>query len=77
VTQPPDDPLRGAERQMAEHEVEMKNRLVDSVAARVSRGMTNEAAMREAVEEMIRENPELRDLAERLAVMRQFRSGGQ
>lgn len=67
--------LAGAEREMAEDEVGLFRELMAAVVARVpaSEELTEEEMQRE-IEALIAERPELREVAERLAVRTQFRS---
>lgn len=66
--------LAGAEREMAEDEVGLYRELMAAVVARVpaSEELTEEEIQRE-IEALIAERPELREVAERLAVRAQFR----
>jgi hypothetical protein len=80
MSEQPDDPsaaeiLAGAEREMAEDEVGFFRELMAAVVARVpaSEELTEEEMQRE-IEALIAERPELREVAERLAVRTQFRS---
>ena len=67
--------LAGAEREMAEDELELFRELMEAAAGRVSASeeMTEEE-MRREIEALIAERPDLREVAERLAVRTQFRS---
>jgi len=67
--------LAGAEREMAEDEIELFRELMAAVVARVpaSEELTKEEMQRE-IEALIAERPELREVAERLVVRTQFRS---
>jgi hypothetical protein len=83
MTERPDDPsaaeiLVGAEREMAEDEVALMGELMAAAAARVppSEEMTEEE-MRRQIEELIAERPDLREVAERLAIRTQFHAQGE
>ena len=80
MAEQPEDPsaaevLAGAEREMAEDELELFRELMAAAARRVSPSeeMTEEE-MRREIEALIAERPDLREVAERLAVRTQFRS---
>ena len=80
MSEQPDGPsaaevLAGAEREMAEDEVGLFRELMAAVVARVpaSEELTEKEMQRE-IEALIAERPELREVAERLAVRTQFRS---
>lgn len=74
--------LRAAEKEMAEHEVELFMRLFDAITKRVSIPETEDEMLtmdeiRAVFEQALEEDPELRELAERSAVLQQFRRQGQ
>jgi hypothetical protein len=80
VVEQPEEPsaadvLAGAEREMAEDELGLFRELMAAAAARVSGSEElTEEEMRTEIEALIAQRPELREVAERLAVRTQFRS---
>lgn len=78
VEQPPEEPsaaevLAGAEREMVEDELGLFRELMAAAAARVSGSEElTEEEMRREIEALIAERPELREVAERLAVRTSF-----
>jgi hypothetical protein len=81
-----DDPLRDAERQMAEHETALISTLFGRLSARLGLAaavdreeLVTEAEIRAAFEQLVSEDPETLELVQRLAVLQRFReppSGG-
>lgn len=70
--------LAGAEREMVDDEVDLFRTLMAAVSERLSpSGEITEEDMQVEIEALIAERPELREIAERLAVRSQFRSQDQ
>jgi hypothetical protein len=73
------DPLDAAELEMAQHEVAMLDQLFDAAFRRLGLGdvdreeLLTEAEIRAAFKQLLREDPEALELAERLGVLKQFR----
>jgi hypothetical protein len=75
---PPDDPIYDAERQMIEHELGLYRRLMSKHVARMPLDFDhppNDDEIKARLEELIAEDPEALDIAERLSVMMRFRRG--
>jgi hypothetical protein len=64
--------LAEAECQMAEHEVDLFNRLLEGVAAYVPKDLSADER-RHVIEGLAGANPELREVAQRLAILQRFR----
>lgn len=75
------DPLHDAERQMFEHEAALyralREKLRDRLMPDPDRPVSDEErrAIDAALRELVAEDPEARDLAERLAALHRFRVG--
>jgi hypothetical protein len=67
-----DRDFTGFERQMGEHELELFGRLVASAAAQLPADAT-EDEIHTAVIDLLRNDPETRDLADRLAILQRHR----
>ena len=68
-----DDPLRDAERQMAEYELEKISALFTKLAARIGLDTdrpTSERRMQEALSDLIDEDPEAAELARALLALK-------
>jgi hypothetical protein len=72
--EPPPDPLQEAERAFENHEGDLVERIIELA----ERGIPEKATVREAMIEMhrsMREDPETRELIERLALMTHYGGG--
>lgn len=65
--------LLGAERQMAEHEAGLFDRLIEGVAPYVPKGLSADEK-RHLIDRLIEADPELRALAQRLEIFKRFGS---
>lgn len=66
--------INDAERQMVQHELAIFSSLFARVARRLSHGQeATEETARQAIEATIKEDPEARELAERVGVLQRFR----
>jgi hypothetical protein len=77
-----DDPLYDAERQMIEHEAAAFRELFLKLSARLGLPRRDEETplpdddeIRAALERLVEEDPDARDIAERLGVLERFRGG--
>jgi hypothetical protein len=68
--------LAEAERQMAEHEADLFDRLMEGVAAYVPQDLSA-YERRHLVDGLIEANPELREVAQRLEIFERFRSASR